>query len=661
MGVFDRLRGRRDAQEPPDAVRGPVLPGVGPRPPRPAAPQGPPRPPSRISKERIQRAEQTLKEYREGKTALDARIVDNEQWYKLRHWEQIKGKSRNPGDPEPASAWLFNCIANKHADAMDNTPQPAVLPREEGDKGDARLLSSVLPAVLEQCEFEHTYSEVWWYKLKTGTGVYGVFWDARKNNGLGDIDIRKIDLLNMFWEPGISDIQQSRNLFVLELKDNELLQEQYPQLRNRLSSPVQETARYHYDDNIDTSKKSVVVDWYYKVDRGGQTVLHYCKFCAGEVLYASEDDGAYAERGYYDHGKYPFVFDSMFAVEGSPAGFGYIDVGKDAQLYIDKLDQTIVKHAVAGARLRFFVRGDGAVNEQEYADTTKEFVHFTGAGNPQESIFPIEVPNLSSAYIEVRNGKVEELKETTGNRDFSQGGTTSGITAASAIAALQEAGSKLSRDMIKSSYRTFGQICYMCIDLMRQFYTEQRYFRIVGERGAMEFVQFSGQQIAAKPQTDALGRDAGYRLPIFDIKVTSQKASPFSTVAQNERAKELYGMGFFSPDMADQALAALDMMDFEGIDEVRQRISQNQTLAQQVQMLQDRCMQLATIVDSMQGTTIGQGMMQEFTGQQLGGGVPTNGGGAEVRTDSIGNAFNTSNNSRAGQARQKAAETAAPR
>lgn len=652
MGILDRLRTRR--QGPPPDVPGES--GAAPAAPGAQRPQ----PPRRMTKERVSRAEALLEEYRRGKSALDARIVDNEQWFKLRHWEQIRGRSRNPGDPEPASAWLFNCIANKHADAMDNSPQPAVLPREEGDKSDAKLLSSVLPAVLEQCGFDDTYSDVWWYKLKTGTGVYGVFWDARKNNGLGDIDIRKIDLLNMFWEPGISDIQQSRNLFVLELKDNDLLEEQYPQLKSRLSSPTLDVARYHYDDTIDTSKKSIVVDWYYKTDREGRTVLQYCKFCAGEVLYASEDDPAYAARGYYDHGKYPFVFDTMFAVEGTPAGFGYIDVGKDAQLYVDKLDQVIVKHAVAGSRLRFFVRGDGAVNEQEYADTTKEFVHFTGAGNPNESLFPIEVPNLSSAYIQIRDSKVEELKETTGNRDFSQGGTTSGITAASAIAALQEAGSKLSRDMIKSSYRAFSQICYMCIDLMRQFYTEQRYFRIVGERGAMEFVQFSGRQIAAKPQQDALGRDMGVRLPIFDVKVTSQKASPFSTVAQNERAKELYGMGFFRPDMADQALAALDMMDFEGIDEVRQRISQNQTLAQQVQMLQDRCMQLATIVDATQGTSIGQGMLTEITGQQQGG-VPSGGGGAEVRTDALGNAFSAAGNSLAGQARQKAAETAAPR
>jgi len=79
---------------------------------------------------------------------------------------------------------------------------------------------------------------------------------------------------------------------------------------------------------------------------------------------------------------------------------------------------------------------------------------------------------------------IEELKETRGNRDFSQGGTTSGVTATSAIAALQEAGSKLSRDMIKGSYHAFTQIACLVIRLIRQFYDEPRAFRILGEQGA---------------------------------------------------------------------------------------------------------------------------------------------------------------------------------
>ena len=110
-------------------------------------------------------------------------------------------------------------------------------------------------------------------------------------------------------------------------------------------------------------------------------------------------------------------------------------------------------------------------------------MHFTGNGNPAESIFQIQPAELNPYAIQMRANKVDELKETSGNRDFSQGGTASGITAASAIAALQEAGSKLSRDMIKESYRAYKQVCEMCIELIRQFYSEERKFRITGKQG----------------------------------------------------------------------------------------------------------------------------------------------------------------------------------
>lgn len=569
-----------------------------------------------IGREEVEEAMETLRKYKQGKESLEQRVIDNERWYKMQHWALIRQQSTNAGDPEPVSGWLFNCLVNKHADAMDNYPAPNVLPREASDEQDAKVLSSILPVIFEQNDFELTYSNMWWYKLKTGTGVTGVFWDQSKNNGLGDIDIRELDMLNLFWEPGITDIQKSANLFHVELVDSERIKEQYPKLTDPGSDTAVELAKYVYDDTVDTTDKSVVVDWYYKLRNGnGKTVLHYCKFCNGQVLYASQNDPEYAERGFYDHGKYPVVFDVLFPEAGSPAGFGYVDVCKDAQIYIDKLDQVILKHAVMGARPRFFTKGDGAINEAEFADWSKDFVHYSGNGNPQESIMPIEIAPLNGTYVDVRALKVDEMKETSGNRDFAQGGTSGGVTSGTAIAQLAEAGNKLSRDMIKSAYRAYRQVTYLVIDLIRQFYEESRFFRIIGERGQMEFVQFTGRQIAEKPIDPAYGLQDGFRVPIFDVEISAQKQSPFSTVVANERAMQLYAAGFFDPAMADQSLAALDMMTFDGIEKVRDRIMQNGTLFQQVQQMQQQMAQLAAIVDAQNGTTILPNMAGAFNGQ----------------------------------------------
>lgn len=240
---------------------------------------------------------------------------------------------------------------------MDNFPAPNILPREEGDKGEAEMLTSIIPVILDQNDFEETYSDVQMYKLKTGTGVYGVFWDGSKLNGLGDISIRKIDILNLFWESGIQDIQMSRNVFHVELCDNNILLDSYPQLEGKLGTSTFDVTQYICDDKIDTSNKSLLIDWYYKKNINGKSVLHYCKFVNDVVLFATENDERFAEIGFYDHGLYPFIFDTLYPIEGMPVGFGYIDIGKDAQEYIDRGNQAIIQNMLAKCKTKAFYPG----------------------------------------------------------------------------------------------------------------------------------------------------------------------------------------------------------------------------------------------------------------------------------------------------------------
>ena len=543
-----------------------------------------------IGAEEVARAEQILQKYKVGKAALDQRLVDNELWFRMGHWKNYQNPMME-GKPQPSSGWLFNSIANKHADAMDNYPAPNVLPRAPDDEQTARVLSSVLPVVLEQADYEQVYSDTWWRKLKQGTGVKGVFWDPEQRGGVGEITVRPMNLLMLYWEPGVDDIQASPNFFSLSLEDTDQLTERWPQLEGHSTSAL-EVPHYLHDGGLDTNGKSVVVDWYYKKRNAeGRRVLHYCKFCNGVVLYASENDPEYAERGFYDHGQYPFVFDPLFVEEDSPAGFGYIDVMKECQTAIDRMNHAMDENVLLSSKQRYVLSDAAGVNEEELADFSRDIVHVVGRLG-DDSFRPLQTTGLQGNSLSYRNSRIEELKEISGNRDMTQGGTAGGVTAASAIAALQEAGSKLSRDMLKSAYRAFAKECYLIMDLMRQFYDEERVFRIIGETGRSEFVHFSGAALRAQALPGVGGVELGSREPIFDIVVSAEKKSTFSRLAQNETAKECYQLGFFAPRNADAALAALELMDFEGIEKVRQRVRQNGTLAQRLEQLQSQLVQL---------------------------------------------------------------------
>lgn len=579
-----------------------------------------------VDESTVLKATQTLKKYQDAKGLLTARLKANEDWWRMRHWKQLNDYGEQD-DERPTSGWLFNTVISKHAELMAAYPTFNCLPREQSDKEEAQRLSDILPVVLEQNKFEGVYAEEGWEKLESGTGIYGVFWEQAKLNGLGDINIISVDPLSLYWEPGIKDIQASRNVFYTQSIDNDVLLDKYPELEGKVGGREMRNDTYQNEEaRVDDTDKSTVVDWYYKKSVNGKTVLHFAKFCNGVLLFSTENNPEEYPDGLYVHGRYPFVFDVLFPVKGSLAGFGYIDVCRDPQKYIDLVGQAVTKSAMMGAAPRYFSREDGNINEKEFCDWTKPIVHVSG-NIGDESIRPIQTSGLDAIYLTFMNNKIEEMKETAGNRDVSNGGTTSGITAASAIAAMQEAGGRVSRDSSKASYRAYREVVEMCIELIRQFYSMPRQFRIVGRDGVEEFVAYSNANLVGE---DIEGFDGviGRRLPVFDLEILTQEENAYTKMSQNELALQFYQMGFFNPQMADQSLACLDMMDFKGKTEVMQKIQMYQTLQQQLMMWQ----QMAITMGQKYGDPMVAGLMQA-TGMMPQEPVPGDASAPEIFTE----------------------------
>jgi len=532
-----------------------------------------PRAARRMTPERVAKAIDTLKKYHAGKANLERQIIESQEWWKLHNWRVIQGEKGIRGSDvnKSSTAWLWNCIVGKHADAMDSYPEPNILPRMQDDQEEAGRLSSIVPVVLETNDFEQVYSDVMWQKMIEGTGAYGVFWDKDKLNGLGDIAIRKVNLLNLYWEPGISDIQDSRNVFHVALMDNDLIESAWPQMRGKTGGQDITVNKYIYDDQVDTSDKSLVIDWYYHTYDAGQKVLHYCKLCGGEVLYSTEDDPELQGAGLYDDGQYPFVLDKLFEEQGTPCSYGYVYVGKKTQKDIDTISQAVVMNAVVSATPRYFVRKDSGVNEEEFTDLSKPLIHVNG-NMGQDSLMQVSTIGIQGNVLELYQSKIDELKFITGNTDVSNGNAPSGVTSAAGIAALREQSGRSSKDSTMASYRCFRRLVLMVIERIRQFYELPRQFRIIGQRGEEEFILYSNERLRAQSQGQDFGVDMGYRLPVFDVQVRASRMTGYTKAAQNDLALQLYQNGIFNPQMVDQSLLALDMMDFKEKDEVQQKV-----------------------------------------------------------------------------------------
>lgn len=547
-----------------------------------------------IGVEEIIKARETLQKYKQQKQSLESRVVNNEEWWKIHNWEQIKKKDAVKADREnpngietpSSSAWLFNSITNKIADFSDNYPEANIRARTGDDVPEAERLKNVIPMILKRNKFYKTYISDISEKSKSGTGITYVGWNPKKD-GIGDIEIQNINILSIFWQGGITNIQKSRNVFTVELVDTDLLKKQYPSEAENITSDGEvDLKQYLYEDYIDTTDKSLVIDWWYKKD--GK--LHYCKFVNNVVLFATENEPDEYPNGYYDDGNYPFVFDVMFPMQGTIAGFGFIDVGKQPQEYIDKMDAGILQNVLMNSMPRYFERQDSEINEEEFLDWTQPFVK-TNTNLGQDDLREINVKGLDSAVFTQRDSKINEIKETTANRDVSTGGTTSGVTAASAISALIETGSKVSRMAIKGTYDAFENVIYLIIERMRQFYDLPRYVRITGDDGTDDFDTYDNRNLKLQVRQTMTGDTAQY-LPEFDIEVAAQKASPYSKAAQNELALQLYSAGFFNPQNTDQSLACLNIMDFDHKSDVINQIKKNGTLLDALQQAQMQLQQL---------------------------------------------------------------------
>ena len=612
-----------------------------------------------MNAERLNEATQILLKYQGAKSSVNHRVVKAQQWWKLKNWEQIREeRGVRASTVHPSNTgWLWNCIVGKHADAIDSYPEPVILPRMQDDKEEAQRLSKIVPVVMEMNDFEETYNDCSWQKMQEGTAIYGVFWNNRKLNGLGDIDIKKVNILNLYWEPGITDIQESRNVFFISYEDKKDLEKAYPELEGKLNSTKLTLEEYRTDDKIDLSDKAAVIDWYYKIHDGGRTVLHYCKYVNETCLYSSEEKNP--QEGYYADGLYPFVLDPLFPVEGSPAGYGYIDIAKDAQADIDTLSQAMVKNASMRATPRYFIRKDGAINEEEFADWSKPLVH-VGGNLGQDSLLAIEVAQMGGDAHNMLQQKIDEIKFITGNTDVNNGGVPSGVTAASAIAALKEDSGRSSKDSTKAAYRSYQKIVTMVIERIRQFYDLPRQFRILGAMGQEEFVSYDNSGLQEQVIQNMPGQEPGMRLPVFDIEVRAQRENAYTKMSQNELMLQFYNMGMLNPQMSDQALIALEGMDFRGKEQLVKRIQQQGTMQQTLMQIGQIAMQLAQqyrpdVAPQIAGVL--QGVAMDAGGAPAGGGAPIQ--GLEAPADNM-SAPNPDENALVKRSRERAANATRP-
>lgn len=494
-------------------------------------------------------------EFKEAYRAEWDRLEQCEQMYQGKHWEGVA--LEDPNEPRPTMPVIFSTVENIKADLTDEFPEAVIRPEGPADEILAKTLTQVVAQTLEAGDYDAEYDKGSHDILVGGYKIEEVGWDATLNFGYGGAFIRHQSNENVLFDPLCAHIQDGRAVFKLDRLPKAWFEQHYPQHFPHMRADAETLPPDHGDHGVvearDKAGHMVLLEAWFRVfdPETGKHAVHMVKLAGGQVL-----ENSYHEKpeGYFLHGLYPFVVTPLYGIKGSPLGLGVVDMFANAQKYADKIDQVILKNAITAGRSRMLVQA-GAADLTDLADFGKEVVEVENIGG----INWLQDKPLPSYILSYMLNTRQAIKEESGSNDFSRGNATGGVTAASAITALQEMSGKRSRMEVRRAHYGFKQAVRMLVEVMREFEAVDREVDItVGGRPL--------KVIANKLMYKTI---QGQALPIeFQISIKPVRETRFTKMANNELVLQFCSMfqGQLDP------VILMEAMEFAGQEVVLEKL-----------------------------------------------------------------------------------------
>lgn len=505
-------------------------------------------------KERIGRIYALFDEYRRAYGGEWARLDMCERFYRGEHRFELP---QNEGrEPRPVTPVLQSTIENIRADLSEQLPEAVITADHPANAKIARTLTQIIKENHRRCRYDREHGLLLHDLLVGGYMVQEIGFDPMADGGLGGAFLRCCDAHGIMFDPLCANVQDSRAVFKFAPYPKEWFRTRYGEHCDKFVAdpiaPLPQSDAYLARGN---DERILMIEcWEREYDKKEQRFkVHFCRLAGRRIL---EDSRTTKPAGFYAHGEYPFIVTPLFPRKGTVLGFGLVDMFARQQQYADKLDQIVLKNALMASRNKLLITGASGFDADDLRDWSKE-VH-RGDSLSGVTWFPTApLPGYIADYAQsIRKG----IKDESGANDFSRGSAVGGVTAASAIAALQEAGSKRSRMTARLIYGAFEQAVRQEIEVEREYGVFPRSVRLA-ENGEKD-VSFVNEDMFTLTGLNN-------RLPIeFAVSVKAQRENRFSVAAHNETVLALVKLNMLAPDVA------LELVMFEGKEEALAKMKQ---------------------------------------------------------------------------------------
>lgn len=443
-----------------------------------------------------------------------------------------------PGTPEQEKALqlqtLKSTLNNCVADQVDNTPEALMLPQRPEVQSVADEMTRVVEFIVEQNDGETFFRRRAEDFLIAGTAVTQVIWDEDMDRGKGNVAMIRVPLENMIWDPQTGeDIQQARAIMKLSWHPLSWYTEHYPDKAQYIGDEAASHNHVAEPDSfgalIDQQEgRALLMEyWYRRYDARKRRYTINVAYLAGGALLDVYTD-------VYAHGLYPFQFDVMTPIDGLPVGEGMVAELTPMMRYINRYAHYIDVNLRYSSKARMLVRKNNGIDRNQLADWSTNIIE--GDSVTDEDVRWLETKPFTSLASQQMYSFQNDMKQDSGQNQFARGEVTGGITAASAISALQEAGGKITRLRTNALSSGYKNIVEQILWLVAEFYTEERTALVVGENNELIPLTLSAEHLMGKRQKGHLAP------PPYVVRIQIQRKNPTRIQAQNDLILQAYSM-----------------------------------------------------------------------------------------------------------------------
>lgn len=514
-----------------------------------------------------------------------------------------------------------NCIA----DQMDNMPEALMVPETKELTDVADDLTDLVRFILNQNNYELVHRRRVEDFFCTGTAVTQIAWDKDMDHGKGNVAVLRWPIEAFLWDPAAESIQDARALFKVSWHPMSWYEQHYPDKFEEMGSDEtvysdlavpesQET-----DQPGDEQKAMLIEYWYRLYDAKKRRYTINVAYLAGGVLLEKAED-------VYSHGMYPFVVDAFTPIEGVPVGEGMVQELVPMMRYINRYASYIDMNLRMASKGRLLVNRNAGIDKEALLDWENDVVEgdrIDASALQWMQTTPF-TGMVTSQMLQLQN----DIKQDSGQNQFTRGETAGGVTAASAISALQEAGGKITRMRTNALNSGFREIVEQVMWLISQFYDQDRVLFVTGRKeGELKEVDASPEHLFGRRKSGMIPP------PPYTVQVQVQRRNPLRQQAQNELFMQAYSMSAQAGQVFPLSVL-FELLQVDGKDKILPVLRQTDAITQQMQQMHEQNQMLTQQNAELQQSIAGLEQLNDQYAAQMRGGASAM-YPAEQATDSL--------------------------